>query len=121
MELNYTLQVYRIICTLIICWHHFQGAIGELKIFRHGYICVEFFFILSGYFLAKKFEKEEVYGSHSLGDYLLYRVKRLYPEYCFAAIVAILIIGMGAHKFSPVKAIAELLMIQYLGIIGGGV
>lgn len=117
---NYAVQVYRILCTLIICWHHFQGAVGKIEILKHGYICVEFFFILSGYFLVRYFAEEETNGGHSTVGYLLHRIKRLYPEYCFAAVVAILIIGIGGRKFTPVKAIAEMLMIQYLGIIGGG-
>ena len=121
MKKNYAVQVYRILCTLIICWHHFQGAVGKIEILKHGYICVEFFFILSGYFLARYFAEEETNGGHSTVGYLLHRIKRLYPEYCFAAVVAILIIGIGGHKFTPVKAIAEMLMIQYLGIIGGGI
>ncbi len=113
---NNAVQLYRIVCTLIICLHHFQGAVS-INLMHHGYVCVEFFFILSGYFLYNSFKKEE---THSCRRYIGKRIKRLYPEYLLAAIVMVIMEIISSHELSAVKAVPEILMIQATGIFTGG-
>lgn len=112
---NYAIEFYRVIATLIICIHHMQGKCG-LSIFTHGDLLVDFFFILSGLFLAGSFIREK---EHSGSRYFIKRVKRLYPEYLWAAIIAIIsysIIG----KFDVNLALPELFMVQNTGLFSGG-
>lgn len=114
-EKNHAIEFYRIIATLIICIHHMQSKCG-LAVFAHGDLCVDFFFILSGLFLAEKFIKETV---HSGSEYFIRRIKRLYPEYLFAAVIGIIsysVIG----KFDIKMALPELFMVQNTGLFYGG-
>lgn len=112
---NYAIEFYRILATLVICIHHIQEKCG-LGIFTNGDLCVDFFFILSGIFIANSFVKEK---EHSGSRYFIQRVKRLYPEYLWAAIVAIVLYGI-IGKFKISKALPELFMVQNIGMFEGG-
>lgn len=114
-EKNYSIEFYRVVATLIICFHHFQSKVG-IAIISYGFLMVEFFFILSGIFIAQKFESE---NCHSGSKYFIGRVKRIYPEYILAAVIGIVsysVIG----KFDISKAISEVLMLQNTGLFMGG-
>lgn len=112
---NYSIEFYRIIATLVICIHHMQNKVG-LELFTHGELFVDFFFIISGMFLAVTYNKEKV---HSGSKYFIRRLKRLYPEYILAAFVAIVSYSF-VGKFSISKALPELFMVQNLGMFEGG-
>lgn len=92
-----------------------QGKCG-LGIFTNGDLLVDFFFILSGLFLAGSFIRE---NEHSGSRYFIKRVRRFYPEYLWAAIIAIVsysVIG----KFDINMALPELFMVQNTGMFSGG-
>ena len=115
---NNAIEFYRFFCTLIICIHHSRRFIGNLNWLKHGYICVEFFFILSGILLYKSFSKERV---HSTLTYVKKRFIRLWPEYAFAAIIEIIVGWVCLHDFNLSKAVNELMMVQNTGLfrLGG--
>lgn len=57
---NGAIEFYRFLFSMIIGLLHFRGY-GKLPkntAFNGGYLGVEFFFIVSGYFLMKQYEKE---------------------------------------------------------------
>lgn len=114
---NNIIEFYRILFTFVICIYH-VGFGNKYNIFTHGYACVEFFCILSGYLLFKTFERK----GNELGsiDYLIGRVKRLYPEYIFAAVIAIVFFGIINPDFNLVKVVTELFMVQSVGLFSGG-
>jgi len=112
---NNAIEFYRIIATFVICIHHMQGKCG-LGIFTNGDLCVDFFFMLSGVFLAGSFNRE---NEHSGSRYFIRRVQRLYPEYLFATIVAIASYAF-IGKFDISKALSELFMVQNIGLFSGG-
>ncbi len=70
---NDRIEMYRILFTLLIIVHHFQNSY-DLKLVSYGWIAVDFFFILSGYFLGESLGK-----AISLFAYLKNRIMRLYP------------------------------------------
>lgn len=120
---NYTIDFFRMIFMIIICIHHIQGRL-EFKFIQSGYICVEFFFILSGFYLYRSFKKnKELDGI----KYTLKKVKRMYPHYVFSFIVCLIIIIMRGIMNNNLDAIntiftsiSEILMIQNIGIFNGG-
>lgn len=117
-KVNFSLDFYRLLFTLVICIHHAQYFIGELSWLKHGYIGVEFFLILSGYLLYVTFQKET---QHSTLAYAKKRFIRLWPEYVVAAVLMILARGVYLNDFNLAKAVNELLMIQNTGLfrLGG--
>lgn len=115
---NSSIEFYRFLFTIVICLHHSTMFIGEQSWLKHGYICVEFFFILAGYFLFNSFSKEK---THSTSEHVLKRLRRLWPEYAVAAVLAILSRGVFLGDFNLSKAINELLMVRNTGLfrLGG--
>ena len=115
---NLSIELFRILFTFVIVIHHASSFPGGDTCLRHGYLCVEFFFILAGFFLYRSFRAEK---EHSTFAYLKKRLRRLYPEYLFAALVCILVLGVLNREFDLSKAVNELLMLQNTGIfhLGG--
>ena len=98
---------------LICVWHFNPG-----NILNHGYLGVEFFFILSGYFLAKEAEKEDVTPL----KYTWARIKKFFGKYAVALIAMhILIITVHPENIidNTVRLIPELLFIQNIGPFRG--
>ncbi|HAL58668.1 MAG TPA: hypothetical protein DCP64_04210, partial [Sarcina sp.] len=110
---NLSIELFRILFTFVIVIHHASSFPGGDTCLRHGYLCVEFFFILAGFFLYRSFRAEK---EHSTFAYLKKRLRRLYPEYLFAALVCILVLGVLNREFDLSKAVNELLMLQNTGI-----
>ena len=102
--------------------HKFEVTTG-LSIFRKGYLGVEFFFMVSGYFMAQKIRDGERYGrTESAGSFLLHKVRKIYPVYLAAFIIAfigrltILRVDRMTVLRSIVQAASEALMLQMYGI-----
>ena len=117
---NTVLDFYRIVFTLIICLHHFQGALN-MNFIAKGYIGVEFFFILSGFFLYKSFKKHK---DESAVGYTVKKLKRLYPEYIVAFVLffAIMAIQNKGDIISYIfNAISEITLTQNIGVFKGGI
>lgn len=115
---NNSVEFFRFLFTVVILIHHAGSFPGGETLLRRGYLCVEFFFILSGFYLYRSFQAER---EHSTLTYLKKRLVRLYPEYLFAAVVCIGVLGVLNHEFDLSKAVNELLMLQNTGIfhLGG--
>ena len=115
---NNGFEFYRVLFTIVIVLHHSQWLVGDFTFLKHGYLCVEFFFILSGYLLYSTYRRET---THSTLGYVLSRYKRLWPEYAIAAILEILARGVFLQDFQLSKAVNELLMVQNTGLfrLGG--
>ena len=113
---NNAVECFRVFFTMIIVLHH-GGTFLKTRLVTHGYIAVEFFFILSGYLLVTTFLRE---SSHSCWKYLWKRYARLYPEYIMAAIVMLAFSCLSTDRFVVEKAIPELLMLQNIGVFAGG-
>ncbi len=117
MAKNNLIECCRILFTLIVCLHHAASLSDKPLMLKHGYLCVEFFFMLSGYLLHRSFRREE---RHSTLHYVGKRLRRLYPEYAFAAIIAILLYGVLRREFDLTQAVQELLMLQNTGLFRMG-
>lgn len=92
MNRNVYIEINRIIFTFFIILMHGEYLIRDIaseRVFRGGYIGVEFFFIVSGYFLARSIEKGEI----KTKSYLQSRLKRLYPHYILSITLMAVIVG----------------------------
>lgn len=112
---NETLELFRIVFTVIICLHHSQLS----ATIHHGYLAVEFFFLCSGYMIAKTCCTKH----YQPKEYFLNRLNRLYPHYLFSLVVitAYLLFQKLYHGLgdSPIaigkKFINELLVLPGIG------
>lgn len=118
--MNNSIQFWRWLFTCLICMLHFEPQYlnGEQPVFACGYLAVEFFFILSGFFMMKHAESH----NDSALIYSIGRVKRFYPDLllCWALLILNLAIVNNygfMDTFNEVKKhVWEYLLLNSLGI-----
>lgn len=76
---NISIDFFRFFFMVIICIYHYGIHVGPR--FQHGYMGVEFFFIVSGIFLYNSYLKKK---ESSPLDYFVSRVRRLWGQYLLA-------------------------------------
>lgn len=117
-----SIEAFRFIFMLMVCIWHYQGT----KVLAHGYMAVEFFFILSGVLMYFSVSKENALGTF---DYTMKKVKRFAPD-CLLLIVyvnlrhMILPALLGRKELEVswlLQALPESLFLQNIGIYTGGV
>lgn len=84
---NLQIDIYRLIFAIIIFIYHSHKFLpeGQNLLFRKGYLAVEFFFIVSGYFFAESVEKNR---EESTVKFMYRKVKAIFPYYIMAFIIA---------------------------------
>lgn len=89
---NPNIELCRFIAAIVIAFHHTEKIGGHeffdaYRIAPGGWIFVEFFFILSGYFMTKHFERIEVSKNDKIEKYVvIYAVRKLLKIVPYAAI-----------------------------------
>ena len=102
---------------VIAVWHF-----SRINPFTHGYIAVDFYFLLSGYLLYGSYVRHK----YDALKYTVEKLKRFYPEYIFVFVIAFLMkLNLLLRDSDAVtlflNAIPEGLMINSVGVFGGGV
>ena len=128
---RYSLDILRIIATILIIFHHYQqvtGAYFEGHInfsngrFYFGYI-VEFFFLLSGYFMYRYVEK--VNKGLPFKEFFIPRVLRLLPLVFVSSVVEQTFLGIykatcaGGTGFDSVSISVWGVVLNALGLQSG--
>lgn len=73
---NTVLEIFRLCASLWVMYYHGLSLIDRSEMFRNGRIAVDFFFILSGFFVLKSFDKEEEKNYFKgLKNFFLSRIK----------------------------------------------
>ncbi len=92
---------------LVIWYHFFQGfAPPTEQMMNHGYLAVDFFFVLSGFVLGYAYDKRWQSGNMTAGRFMLRRVIRLHPMVVLSVVlgaVAYLIQGGMKWDGTPVE------------------
>lgn len=106
-----SIEAFRFFFMLVIILWHFS----RFNPFTYGYIVVDFFFMLSGFFLYKSFNRNR----QSAYAYTIDKVKKFAPEYVLIFFVIFLVKSVLVYKDDSLSvlysAIPELLMIQGVG------
>ena len=111
---NGALELYRFVfCMLVLLFH--CGFMGMQK----GYLGVEFFFLTGGWFMMAHYEKQEAKGRVQPGEYLLGRVRQLYPYHLMMWAICFLWLVLVEH--SPVgplltQQLSGLFLVNAFGI-----
>lgn len=117
-----SLDSLRGICAIAVVFFHFPilGSIRAFPPFAHGYLFVDFFFVLSGFVIATAWEPRLVDGG-AIWRFLLRRFGRLWPLHVaiLSAFVAVSLIegDLGHDERHSVPAIfTNLALIHGLGM-----
>lgn len=92
-----SIELYRFIMTIIICLHHFRLYSETTLPYGGGYLAVDFFFILSGFFLHEHSlrcsSNNTLEALRETAKYTIQRYKRLFPQYLSILLISILTYG----------------------------
>lgn len=111
---NYTVEVFRFIFAVNIAMFHFATNISSLNLyFNKGYIGVEFFFLLSGYFMAESAEKYSINDDFSMWEKninnLIRKIKPLLLPVIIIQIIGFCVFHFITYPSSLKKTILDLI------------
>lgn len=118
MEKNVAIELSRyLFMVVLISWH------GGFDFFNHGYLVVEFFFVLSGFLMYLSYKK----CNRGVYSYSVNRLKRTYLSYMLACVATAVIViipningGNGVSIEGWLKLLPELMLLQNVGVFPGG-
>jgi peptidoglycan/LPS O-acetylase OafA/YrhL len=87
-SLRFVTALWVFIFHIHIRWPLHLGPIAD-SVFRVGAFGMAFFFILSGFILAYRYQTEIVAGRFSYARYLITRFGRIYPNYAFVLLITV--------------------------------
>ncbi len=109
---------------MIVIFHARIFAIDKYRVlFSKGYIAVEFFFLVSGFLMAKTaFAKKDSENYNQLGQetfyFILKKIKNFFPYILFAGIIGIIVqnIYMDMNIYKNVTSIWDFLFVNMSGL-----
>lgn len=114
---NRAIEFYRFLFAVIICLYHFRmkGNFGPTPVaFIGGYLGVEFFALVSGFFLMPAIEKASALPASSerevlslVGSFTLRRFARLYPQYILISVSFLLMRMCYLHTLTPTEVLVD--------------
>lgn len=101
------------IAALVVVWYHIFEAFATShldQVFNHGYLAVDFFFMLSGFVLAYAYDDR--WDKMSIGAFLKRRLIRLHPMVIFGALLgASLFYTQGCDAWDVSKVSLGMLLV----------
>ena len=100
---NAFIELFRFLAAVSIVAYHYEFVYKGKSIYlQHFYIWVEFFFILSGFFIAANAMKKSEIDSI---DFMINEFKKLYPIYVIGFCISFIVYHMtGAGEFKHILA-----------------
>ena len=121
---NASIDFFRYFFMINICLWHFNDP---LHLLNHGYLAVEFFFVLSGFFFYYTEKKNQ--DLHTI-QFVIKKYKRFYPKYLFAFMITAILKwrlfipeelgGVNSWFDACLSRIAEIFLIQATGFSESG-
>ena len=108
-----SIEFLRFFFMLQICLWHYSSCVGLMT---HGYLAVEFFFILSGFLMYRSFRKN---CNKLILDYVGANIKRFFPKILFAFILFGIPTFYAVILESPEKIINDLSLLSGIGFLKG--
>ena len=113
---NIAIDNIKFILAILIILHHIYECIyqdhKELYFLHGGFLAVEAFFIISGYFLMHSIETK----NKTIQSYFEGRIKRLMPDYIFVAVLSIVLCILYGIDYDPKKVLSNVLLFNcFLG------
>ncbi|WP_174279491.1 acyltransferase family protein [Sphingomonas bacterium] len=104
------------IAAAIVLIHHVAPATTRSTPLPHGYLAVDFFFMLSGFVLSRSYEERFRRGM-SFGAFAMARIRRLYPVMALALVIGAVAAWLNGMplSFAGMLLVAELLFLPVFG------
>ena len=106
---------------LVMFYHYEWRHVGwgpATTFFKHGYLAVDLFFLLSGFVMAMTYSAEfsHDFSLRTYAKFLLMRIARVYPLYLLVTIVCIAIGYVGHASISTRTMVSNAFLVQSWGI-----
>ncbi len=105
--------VAAIMVVLFHLFEPFSGGNPQLQIINHGYLAVDFFFMLSGFVIAYAYDGR--WGTMGLRDFAMRRLIRLQPMVVLGSLFGALMFAMQESSVFP--KIADTTAMQLIGVM----
>jgi peptidoglycan/LPS O-acetylase OafA/YrhL len=102
------LDLLRGIAAVFVMLHHAEFFYGFAGFWAHGYIAVDFFFLLSGFVLAIRYEGA-MRGGLGARTFLALRIRRLWPTMAMGIVLGAAVSGLDGV---PITALAVQTLVQ---------
>ena len=103
---------------IVLLYHHFDHySLGNptTALINHGYLAVDFFFILSGFVIGYAYDDR--WNSMSLKDFFKRRLVRLHPMIVFSTVFGMLFFYFGISETFPLIAKTSVAMLLLCGLL----
>ena len=95
------------VAALLVIWYHIHEGFsfaqitngagdGLIRVINHGYLAVDFFFMLSGFVISYAYDDR--WGKMSLGEFFKRRLIRLHPMLIMGAVIGALSFVIGGRE-----------------------
>lgn len=104
------------VAALIVIWYHIYECFPlQLHIFGHGYLAVDFFFMLSGFVIGYAYDGRWESGKMTLKGFFKRRIIRLHPMVVLGVVIgAVAFLIQGGVQWDGTKVTTSALMIGML-------
>lgn len=106
------------VAALMVVWYHiFEGYATSpvTQRFNHGYLAVDFFFILSGFVMGYAYDDRLRKGTLSLGNFFKRRLIRLHPLVILGALLGVVsFLLQGGVRWDGTKVALSMVLLSFL-------
>lgn len=107
------------LAAIIVVWFHLFETFSQgpaVQILNHGYLAVDFFYLLSGYILCHAYDNR--WGAMSLRSFFSRRLSRLHPMIIAGSLVGLLLLAFQACPMFPLLDNAPLWKVFSVFLLG---
>jgi len=104
---------------MVVLFHLFEAHSGgdpEKQIINHGYLAVDFFFLLSGFVVAYAYDDR--WGGMSVGAFFKRRLVRLQPMIIVGTLIGAALLGLQHWSIFPKLATVTALQVLVMMLLG---
>ncbi len=104
---------------MVVLFHLFEAHAGgdpEKQIINHGYLAVDFFFLLSGFVVAYAYDDR--WGGMSVGAFFKRRLVRLQPMIIVGTLIGAALLGLQHWSIFPKLATVTALQVLVMVLLG---
>jgi peptidoglycan/LPS O-acetylase OafA/YrhL len=104
---------------MVVLFHLFEAHAGgdpERQIINHGYLAVDFFFLLSGFVVAYAYDDR--WGALSLGSFFKRRLVRLQPMIIVGTLIGAALLGLQQGALFPKLATVTAMQVLVMVLLG---
>ena len=111
------LDFLRGVAAIAVVGFHFSSRLDLPNLFYHGYLGVDFFFVLSGFVIAHAYGARLASGAINPRAFIVLRLVRLLPMVAFGTVLAAFVDVLRPGQFSMAQHLADIAVALVMGCL----